>query len=159
MHLAGGQPCGGTDGIAIRKFHERPVDIPFILLFIDDHSKQLNHGMVHALDVSVAVRMVGVCCSFAHALELVYSVRQLGEELEALVRVETNGAYSQRGALVGQNVNGTFGRKFGRRNGIHVCAPAETNTMALSSYSGNKLAHTVYETKGHIAKQWLIVSA
>ena len=61
-----------------------------------------------------------------HAERLVNSVRQLGAELEAVVGDETNGASPQRDALVNHNVGSALGREFGRRNGVHVCAPPET---------------------------------
>ena len=56
--------------------------------------------MIHALDAAVAVRMMGTCRNFAHAEELVNSVRHLGTELEAFVGEETNGTSPQRDALV-----------------------------------------------------------
>ncbi|CAN0520880.1 unnamed protein product, partial [Laminaria digitata] len=39
---------------------------------------------------------------------------------------KTNGASPQRDVLVNQDVRGAFDREFGRRNGVHVCAPTET---------------------------------
>ena len=72
------------------------MGIPIILPLVDDHSEHLSHGMIHALDAAVAVRMIGSCHNFAHAEELVNSVRQLGAELEAVVGEKTNGA-SQSG--------------------------------------------------------------
>ena len=62
----------------------------------------------------------------AHAEQLVDSVRQPEAELEAAVGEETNGASPQMGVLVGQNVGGALGQEFGRRNGVHACAPPET---------------------------------
>ena len=56
--------------------------------------------MIHALDAAVAVRMMGTCRNFAHAEELVNSVRQLEPELEAVVGENTNGASPQRDLLV-----------------------------------------------------------
>ena len=35
-------------------------------------------------------------------------------------------ASPQRDVFVDQNVGGALGGEFGRRNGVHVCAPAET---------------------------------
>ena len=52
---------------------------------VDDHSGHLGHGIIHALDAAVAVRTIGACRNFAHAVRLVNSVRQLGAELEAVV--------------------------------------------------------------------------
>ena len=75
MHLIGGQPGGGTDGSVASKFHVWQMNIPVILLFIDDHSEHLSHGVIHALDAAVAVRMMGDCRCFPYALELVARVR------------------------------------------------------------------------------------
>ena len=126
MHLVRGQPNGDTDGIVVSEFHVRQVSIPLILLLVDDHSEHLSHGIIHALDAGVAVRMIGACPNFAHAVQLVNSVGQLGAELEAVVGEETNGASPQRDTFVDYNVGGALGGEFGRRNGVHVCAPAET---------------------------------
>ena len=100
MHLIGGRPGGGTDGVIVSKFHVWQMDIPIILPLIDDHSEHLSHGMIHAFDAAVAVRLIGTCRNFARAEELVHSVRQLGAELEAVVGEKTNGASPQRDVLV-----------------------------------------------------------
>ena len=100
MHLVRGQPCGGTDGIVVAEIGVRQVSIPITLSLVDDHSEDLGHGMIHALDTTVSVRMIGACRNFAYAEELVDSVRQLGAELEAVVGESTNGASLQRDVLV-----------------------------------------------------------
>ena len=51
-------------------------------------------------------------------------MRQLGAE--AVVGEKSNGASSQRDVFVDQNVGGALGGEFGRRHGVHVCAPAES---------------------------------
>ena len=103
MNLIEGRPGGGTDVIIASKFHVRQMSIPIIWSFVDDHSGYLSHGMIDALDAAVAVRMIGACRIFAHALQLVDSVRQLGAELEVIVGKETNGASPQMDVLVNQN--------------------------------------------------------
>ena len=80
------------------------MSIPIITSLVDDHSEHLSHGMIHALDAAVAVRIIGPCRNFLHAVQLLDSVRQLGAELEAVVGDETNGASPQRDALVNHNV-------------------------------------------------------
>ena len=92
MHLIGGQPGGGTDGIIVSKFHVWQMGIPIILPLVDDHSEHLNHGMIHGLDAAVSVSMIGTSRNFARGEELVNNVRQLGAELEAVVGEKTNGA-------------------------------------------------------------------
>ena len=79
--------------------------------FVDDRGEHLSHGVIHALDVAIAVRMIGTCRSFAHAVQLVDSVRQLGEEVEDVVGEEANGASPQRRVLVNQNDGRTLGRE------------------------------------------------
>ena len=49
----------GADGIVVSESHVRQVIIPVILSLVDDHSEHLGHGMIHALDAAVAVRMIG----------------------------------------------------------------------------------------------------
>ena len=56
--------------------------------------------MIHSLDTAIAVRMIESRRNFAHAEELVNSVRQLEPELEAVVGENTNGASPQRDLLV-----------------------------------------------------------
>ena len=90
----------GADGIVVSESHVRQVIIPVILSLVDDHSEHLGHGMIHALDAAVAVRMIGACRNFAHAVQLVNSVRQLGSELEAVVGEETNAASPPRDVFV-----------------------------------------------------------
>ena len=46
--------------------------------------------------------------------------------MKGVVGVETNGTSPQRDAIVNPNVGGALGREFGRRNSVHVCAPAVT---------------------------------
>ncbi|MEP5732619.1 MAG: hypothetical protein ABJL67_24980 [Sulfitobacter sp.] len=36
MHLIGGQPGGGADGIVVSKFHVRKMDVPVVLSFVAD---------------------------------------------------------------------------------------------------------------------------
>ena len=72
MHLIRCQPGGGADGIAVSKFHVWQVDVPVVLSFVDDHRQHLSHGVVDALDATVAVGVVGARRDFSHAEELVH---------------------------------------------------------------------------------------
>ena len=54
MHFIWGQLGGGADGIVVSKFHVRQVDVPVVLSFVDDHHKHLSHGVVDALNATVA---------------------------------------------------------------------------------------------------------
>ena len=43
----------------LSEFHVRQVDVPIVLFSVDDHRQHLGHGVVDALDATVAVGMVG----------------------------------------------------------------------------------------------------
>ena len=58
MHLIGGSPGGGTDGVVLSKFHVRQVDVPVVLSFVGDHCENLSHGVIGALNATVVVRVV-----------------------------------------------------------------------------------------------------
>ena len=64
------------------------VDVPVVLLFVDDHRQHLSHGVIDALDATVAVGVVGARREFSHAEELVQGKRQLGAELWSIIRDE-----------------------------------------------------------------------
>ena len=67
MHLIWDQPGGGADGIIVCKLHVRQVDVPVVLSFDEDHHHNLSHGVIDALNVTVAVGMVGARREFSHA--------------------------------------------------------------------------------------------
>ena len=67
MHLIWGQPGGGADGIVVSTFNVRQTGVLVVLSFVDDHHQHLSHGMVDALDATVAVGMVGARRNFPHA--------------------------------------------------------------------------------------------
>ena len=99
MHLVGGQPSGSTDGIVVGKLHVRLVGIPKISSLVDNHSEHVSHGVVHALDAAVAVRMIGACCNSALAVWLVNRVRQLGKNWSPLLKSRITG-HPHRGIYV-----------------------------------------------------------
>ena len=51
------------------------MDVPVVLSFVDDHCQHLSHGVVDALDATVAVGVLGVRRDFSHAEELVHGKR------------------------------------------------------------------------------------
>ena len=69
MHLIRGQPCGGADGIVVCKFHVQQVDVPVVLSIVDDHRQHLSHGVVDALNATVAAGVEGARRDFLHAKE------------------------------------------------------------------------------------------
>ena len=81
MHLIRCQPGGGADGIVVSKFHVWQGDVPVVLSFVDDHRQHLSHGVVDALDATVAVGVLGAHRDFSHAEKLVHGKRQPGAEL------------------------------------------------------------------------------
>ena len=72
MNLIRCQPGAGADGIVVSKFHVRQVDVPVVLSFVDDHRQHLNHGVVDALDATLAVGVVSARRDFSRAEELVH---------------------------------------------------------------------------------------
>lgn len=127
MHLIGSEPGRGTDGIVVSQFHVRQMNVPIMLLLVDDYSYNMSQGRIHALDAAVPVRMVQTCSNFPHATLLVDRVRLFGADLEAIVREATNGAAPQRDVLVDQDVRGGFDRVFGSKNGVHAGELGEPN--------------------------------
>ena len=73
VNLVGGQTRCRADRIVVSELDVRELQIP-VLSFVDDHSKHLGHSVVHPLNASVAVRMIGACGKLAHSQQLVYSL-------------------------------------------------------------------------------------
>ena len=69
IHVIGGRPGGGADGIVADKFHVRQVDVLVVLSFVDDYREYLSHGVVDALDATVAGGMVRTRCNCSACLE------------------------------------------------------------------------------------------
>ena len=47
--------------IVVSELDVREPQIPVVLLLVDDHSQHLGHSVVHPLNASVAVRIIGAC--------------------------------------------------------------------------------------------------
>ena len=72
-----GKGRGGTHTLsppASPRVDMRELQIPVVLPFVDAHIKHLGHSVVHPLNASVAVRMIGACGKLAHSQQLVYSL-------------------------------------------------------------------------------------
>ena len=52
----------------------RELQIPVVLSFIDDHTLHLSHSVVHPLNASVTVWMVGACGKLAYSQQVVDSL-------------------------------------------------------------------------------------
>ena len=62
-----------TELLYVNEFDVRQMQIPTVLSFSDDHSQHLGHSVVHPLNASVTVGMIGACSKLAHAQRLIYS--------------------------------------------------------------------------------------
>ena len=74
VNFVGGQPRRRADRIVACELGVRELQTPVILAFIDDHSQDLGCSMVHPLNASVTVSMIGACGKFAHSQKLVDSL-------------------------------------------------------------------------------------
>ena len=74
VHLVGGEARRRTDRIVVWELDVRELQIPVVLLFIDDHSQHLGRNVIHPLNASVAVWMIGACGTLAHSQQMVYSL-------------------------------------------------------------------------------------
>ena len=86
VKLVGRQTRRRADRVVVSKLDVRELQIPVVSSFVDDHSQHLGDSVVHLLNASVVVRMLGACGKLAHSRQLVYSLRKLGAELEDVVR-------------------------------------------------------------------------
>ena len=86
VNLVGGQIRRLANRIVVCELDVRELQIPVVLAFIDDHGQHLGHCIVHPLNASVAVWMMGACGKLAHSYKLVDSVCKLRAEPEAVVR-------------------------------------------------------------------------
>lgn len=55
------------------------MSIPAILSPVD-HREHWSQGLIHALDAAVSFRRMGARCVFAHAVQLVHSVKYSSEQ-------------------------------------------------------------------------------
>ena len=74
VNLVGYQTRRRADRIVVFELDVRELQIPVVLSFIDDHSQHMDHRMVHPLNASVTVWMIGACGKLAHSQQLVYSL-------------------------------------------------------------------------------------
>ena len=87
MDLIRRQTRRRIDRIFVRELGVRQVHISIFLSFVDDHIQHFGHGVVHPLNASVAVGVIGACGKLAYSKHLVYSLRKLGAELQAIIRM------------------------------------------------------------------------
>ena len=86
MYLVGSQTRGGTDRIVAYKFALMVLFISVVLELVDGHCQHLDHRVVYTSYSTVAVWVVGAGGEFSNPQKLIYGVRKLGGELEAVVR-------------------------------------------------------------------------
>ena len=63
-----------ADLIVVNELDVREPQIPVVLLLVDDHSQHLGHSVVHLLNASSAIGIIGACGQLAHPQQLVYSL-------------------------------------------------------------------------------------
>ena len=86
VDLVGRQTRHRADRIVVSQHDVREVQIPVVLPFVDYHSQDLGHSVVHPLNASDAVGMIGACGKLAHSQQLAYSLGKLRSGLKAVVR-------------------------------------------------------------------------
>ena len=74
VSLVGRQTCLRADRIVVSELDVRELQIPVVVSLVDDHSQHLGYSVVHPLNSSVAVRMMGARGKLAHSQQLVYSL-------------------------------------------------------------------------------------
>ena len=116
----------GDDGIVVSIFDVRELFIPVISEVVDDHCQHLGHRMVHTFHPTVAVWVVGAGGNFSNPEKLIYGVRKLGAELEAVVREDAARAPPERNIPVDENVSRALSGELCRSDGVHVGSAAET---------------------------------
>ena len=89
----------------------RGVQIPVILLFVDDHNEHLGHSVVHPLNASVAVRMVGACCELAHPNSWYTACESLEQDYWPLSESMVRGHPRKGNLLVNQDIGRTLSGK------------------------------------------------
>lgn len=101
------------------------VNIPVILVFVDNHRQHLCHRVVQALDAAIPARVVRTGRNSAHAEELVDRVRELGEEVQVVAGQKAAGASSESNVAILEDVGGALCRKIGVGDGKHISSAAE----------------------------------
>ena len=74
VNFVGRQTRRRADRIVVCELDVMELQIPVVLSFIDDHSQHLKHSVVHPLNASVTVWMIGACGKLAHSQKLVDSL-------------------------------------------------------------------------------------
>ena len=58
MYFIGGQACRGANRVVVGENNMREMNVPVVLLLVDDHRQHLGHGVVNTLRPSVTARVV-----------------------------------------------------------------------------------------------------
>ena len=67
VNLVGRQTRRRADRTVVWELDVRELQVPVVLSFIDDHSENWSHSVVHSLNASVTVWMIGACGKLAHS--------------------------------------------------------------------------------------------
>ena len=96
------------------------MQVPIVLSLVDDHSQHLGHSVVYPLNAPVTVGMIGACRKLVHAQQLIHSLRNLGAELQSVVREYGARAPPQGDVLVHQDIGYTLRGELSGSDGERV---------------------------------------
>ena len=86
VNLVGPQTRRRADEIVVSEFYVGRMQVPIVLLLVNGHSQHLCHSVIYPLNAPVTVGMIGACSKLVQAHQLIYSLRNLGAELQSVVR-------------------------------------------------------------------------
>ena len=104
----------------------RELFIPVVLELVDDHCQHLCHRVIYTFHLTVAVWVVGAGGNLSNPEKLIYGVRKLGAELEAVIREDAARTTPEGNIPVDENVGRALIGERCRSNGVHVGSAAET---------------------------------
>ena len=72
VDLVGPQTRRFADGTVVSVLDVRQMQVPIVFSVVDDHNQHLGYSVVHSLNDSVTVGMIGACSKSAYAQQLIY---------------------------------------------------------------------------------------
>ena len=104
----------------------RELYLPVVLELVDDLRQHLGHCSIYTFYPDVAVRVVGAGGgNFPNSLKLVNGVRELGAELETVVREDAARASPEGNIRVDENVSRALSGEPSRCDSEHVGSATE----------------------------------
>ena len=71
VDLVGRQTRRRADGVVGSEFDEGQMQVPIVLLLVDDHSQHLGYSVVYSLNAPVTVGMIGACSKLVNTQKLI----------------------------------------------------------------------------------------